>query len=62
MQVLQFFSEVIPFLEENIHIGPRLSNHLLNLLQDEDQKKKLIMELAAVVDAGEPFVKATYLL
>ena len=40
MQVLQFFGDVIPFLEENIHIGPRLSNHLLNLLQDEDQKKK----------------------
>ena len=34
---------------------------MADLLPDVNEKK-LKMELAAVVDAGEPFVKATYVL
>ena len=51
-----------PFLEENQDIAPCLADHLCVLLEDQDRRKLLIMDLAAVIDAGEPFVKATYIL
>ncbi len=61
-QLLTHFGDVLPFLEENQDIAPRLSDHLWAVLTNEEEKKSLIMQLAAVVDAGEPFVKATYSL
>ena len=59
-QVLTQFGDIEPFLEENQDIAPRLADHLRVLLEDQDRRKLLIMELAAVIDAGEPFVKATH--
>ena len=53
---------ITPFLEENQGIVPRLANHLSVLLGDQDRRKLPIMELAAVIDGGEPLVKATYIL
>ena len=55
------FGDIGPFLEEleNVDIAPKISDHLRQLLACELDRKALIMELAAVVDAGEPFVKAT---
>ena len=35
---------------------------LLQLLRDDKKKAFLQMELASIVDAGEPFVKSTYIL
>ena len=58
-QVLAQFGDIKPFLEENQDIAPCLADHLRVLLEDQDRRKLLIMELAAVIDAGEPFVKVT---
>ena len=41
-------------------IAPCTADHLRVILASEDDKKTFVMELAAVVDAGEPFVKVTY--
>lgn len=59
-QVMMHFGDVQPFLEATQDIAPRLNDHLTGLLTSEADRKALMMELAAVVDAGEPFVKATY--
>ncbi len=59
-QILTHFGDVGPFLDENKDIAPRIADHLRALLADEDDRNKLIIELCAVIDAGEPFVKATY--
>ena len=61
-QVLTQFGDIEPFLEENQDIAPRLADHLRVLLEDQDRRKLLIMELTAVIDAGELFIKATYIL
>ena len=61
-QVLTQFGDIEPFLEENQDIAPRLTNHLGVLLKDQDRRKLLIMEHTAVIDADEPFIKATYIL
>ena len=60
-QVLTQFGDIEPFLQENQDIAPRLADRLRVLLKDQDRRKLLIMELTAVIDAGEPFVKATYI-
>ena len=59
-QVLVQFGDVVPFLEKHNEISPVTRAKLLDLLNDSKKKTCLQMELAAVVDAGEPFVKATY--
>ena len=61
-QAVTQFSDIGPFLEElkNMDIASKISDHLRQLLACELDRKALIMELAAVVDAGEPFLKATY--
>lgn len=61
-QALSYFGDIEPFLEENDDIAPRTSDHIRALLMNVASRKKLIMELAAVVDAGKPFVQATYAL
>ena len=50
------------FLEENPDLAPATRRKLLSILQDSQKNSKLQLELAAVIDAGEPFVKATYKL
>lgn len=56
------FPHVQGFLDDNQDIAPRLSDHIRAIMEDEEEQKRLKMELAGVVDAGEPFVKATYVL
>ena len=60
-QLLTHFGDVQPFLDQNQDIAPRLTDHL-RVPFASDSDTNLIMELAAVVDAGAPFVKATYTL
>ena len=48
------------FLDSNQDIAPRTADHLYVIIAYEDDKKTYVMELAAVVDAEEPFVKASY--
>ena len=52
------FGDVKSFLEDGNLPPSRIQ--LLEILNDPPSNRKLKMELAITVDAGEPFVKATY--
>ena len=54
--VMTHFADVKRFLHDAHQIAPCLCAHMRDLLADINEKK-LKMELAAVVDAGEPFIK-----
>ncbi len=54
------FGDVHSFLQDSDLPPSRLK--LLEILDHDPDKRKLCMELAVVVDAGEPIVKATYRL
>ena len=49
-----------PFLEEQAELSPTTRFKLLQILADPLRNAHLQIELAAIIDAGEPFVKATY--
>ena len=55
-------SHLIPFLESSIDISPATRGKLLTMLNDQQQRPYLMVELAVTVDAAMPFVKATYYL
>lgn len=57
---MAFFGDVAPFLQANPEMSPATNQKLLEILQNPTTKAFLQVELAAVVDAGEAFVKATY--
>ena len=57
--VLCQFGDVIPFLQNHPEL-PATSGKLLHLLTDPQKSAYLRVELAAVIDCGERFVKATY--
>ena len=59
-QVLCQFGDVIPFLQNHPELSPATSGKLLHLLTDPQKSAYLRVELAAVIDCGERFVKATY--
>jgi hypothetical protein len=61
-QLLFQFGDVRPFLEEHEDLGPATRQKLLGIVTDPQRNILLHIELAAVVDCGEPFVKATYTL
>ena len=50
------------FLAENAHMSPATRAKLLNYFSDSNKNKLLQVELAAIIDWSEPFVKATYKL
>lgn len=58
--MIELFSDNQPFLEE-ASVSPATVNKLLAILQDPQEKKLLQVELAVTVDAGMPFVRATYM-
>lgn len=60
--ILVTFGDVENFLAKHHDLSPTITNKLRKMLSDVSEKSKLKLELAAVVDAGEPIVKATYLL
>ena len=51
-----------PFLVNNSDIGPSTRPKLLFFFDDSQKLNHLKIELAAVIDWGEPFVNATYKL
>ena len=61
-QLFLFFGDVHPFLTTNTDIGPSLRTKMLEILNDGQKSALLQTELAAVIDLGEKFVKATYTL
>ena len=59
-QLMELFADVQPFLETHTDISPATRGKLLSMLRDDEEKKYLMVELAATIDAATPFVKATY--
>ena len=59
-QIWLQFGDIEPFLTRNQDLGPTLRPKLLQMITDVNTLPYLQMELAAVVDVGEHFVKATY--
>ena len=60
--VLLYFGDIEPFLLRNEDIGPSTRPKLLSFFTDMHKRAILQLELAATVDWGEPFVKASYFL
>ena len=61
-QLSSCFAHVRPFLEANDNISPVTTRHLLSVLRDEDDCTTLELELAAIVDYGQPLASATHWL
>ena len=59
-QVLLQFGDVMPFIRSHPELSPATTRKLQTLLADAQKNALLRIELAAVVDCGEKFVKATY--
>jgi len=59
-QLLVQFGDLKPFLTKNTDIGPHTRPRLLSFFEDTQKLNYLKIELTAVVDWGESFVKATY--
>ena len=56
-QLLVQVGDILPFLERNADLGAASRRKLLAVLQDAQRSAFLKIELAAVVDYGEPFVE-----
>ena len=56
------YGDVKPFLEESNDLGPATRKKMLNVLQNPQKNALLQLELAITMDAGLPFVQATYSL
>ena len=61
-QLLLQFGDVVPFLDAHADLSPAAQKKLLQILSNPQRLACLRIELAAVVDMGEYFVKAIYRL
>ena len=61
-QLMVQFGDIEPFLRRNEDIGPALRPKLLEMVTNVQSLANLKLELAAVIDVGEHFVKSTYTL
>ena len=61
-QLMDLFGDLQPFLEEDTSVSPATRGKLLAILQNPQEKAHPMVELAVTIDAGMPFVKATYSL
>ena len=59
-QIMEGFPDVKSFIQASEGISPATIRKLREILTDTVKKVQLKMELAVVIDAGEPFVKGTY--
>ena len=59
---MQKFGDVHPFLQEQTELSTTTRRKPLQILEDPVKRSRLQLELTAVIDASEPFVKATHLL
>ena len=59
-QMLCYFGDIHSFLDDKDLPPTRLK--LLEIMNDPPSLRKLKIELAITIDAGEPFVKSTYKL
>ena len=56
---MKYFGDIVPFLQET-EVSPATTAKLLQLFSDRKKSEFLQLKLAVVIDASEPFVKATY--
>ena len=56
------FGDVTQFFYQESALAHTTRQRLLSITQDTQKNQKLQLELAAVIDAGDPFVRATYKL
>ena len=61
-QLLELYGDLETFLRRHDNLAPATRNKLLQHLDDPTKKALLQLELAVIVDAGMPFVQATYKL
>jgi len=61
-QLLELYGDLEIFLRWHDDLAPATRNKLLQHLDDPTKKAYLQLELAVIVDAGLPFVQATYKL
>ena len=61
-QLMVQFGDLEQFLKRNDDVTPATRTKLLAFFSESSKKANLQIELAAIVDYGEPFVKATYKL
>ena len=61
-QVMAQFGDLEQFLKRNDDVAPATRTKLLSFFSEPSKKANLQIELAAIVDYVEPFVKATYTL
>ena len=61
-QLLELYGDLETFLRRHDNLAPATRNKLLQHLDDPTKKALLQFELAVIVDAGMPFVQATYKL
>lgn len=61
VQLEEHFQAVLPFLT-GLEYSPTLRNHLKEVLEDDQQRTTLRLQLAVTLDAGRPFVTSTYSL
>ena len=54
--------DILPFLQDSPDLSPATSQKLLSILDNSHKSIRQQVELAALIDTGEPFVKATYKL
>ena len=61
-QLLELYGDLDPFLRQHDDLPTVTRRKLLGHLDDHNKKVYLELELAVTVDAGKPFVQATYVL
>ena len=61
-QLMVYFGDLQPFVEENDDIAPANRLKILGIIQDSGKLTHLKVELAVTIDVGEPFVKVCYYL
>ena len=61
-QAMAQFGDLEQFLKRNDDVAPATRTKLLSFFSEPSKKANLQIELAATMDYGEPFVKATYTL
>ena len=58
--MLVMFGDILPFLEDSSDLGPATCTKMLAILQNQQKKAALMVEMAITVDAGKIFVQTTY--
>ena len=58
---MTLFGYVVALLEEISDVAPDTRQKLLTILLDMQKSLNLQLKLAAVIDAGEPFVNVSYI-